>query len=226
MTQNIKPAQAQRIVFRELMKGVYTSTPGHILAFDPATQLAQVQIGILRVDMSGAEFTPPPIIEVPVCFPGDDFVLEYQIEPGCEGIIHFSQRCIDGWINTGGVAANPLGRFHDMQDAMFVPGIRSLPNVIPAFTNNGIRLRNRDGTNRMGMTNDGTQFMENPNGFIRLTADGKVNINGVVFDTQGNVASPATVTAVTDVKAATISVRNLRVTGVQPGTGNSGTPVI
>ena len=53
-----------------------------------------------------------------------------------------------------------------------------------------------------------------------------MNINGVVFDTNGNVDSPATVTAVTDVKAATISVRNLRVTGVQPGTGNSGTPVI
>lgn len=226
MTQNIKPAQAQRIVFRELMKGVCTSTPGHILAFDPATQLAQVQIGILRVDMSGAEFTPPPIIEVPVCFPGDDYVLEYQIDPGCEGMIHFSQRCIDGWINTGGVAANPLGRFHDMQDAVFVPGIRSLPNVIPAFSNDGIRLRNRAGTQRVWLKNNGDCFMENSNGFIRLTADGKVNINGVVFDTNGNVESPATVTAVTDVKAATISVRNLRVTGVQPGTGNSGTPVI
>ncbi|MGL5223571.1 MAG: Gp138 family membrane-puncturing spike protein [Plesiomonas shigelloides] len=226
MTQNIKPAQAQRIVFRELMKGTYTAIPGHILAFDPATQRAQVQIGVLRVEMSGAEVVPPHVEDVPVCFPGDDFVLEYQIEPGCEGMIVFSQRCIDGWKNTGGVATNPLGRFHDMQDAMFVPGIRSLPNVIPAFTNNGIRLRNRDGTQRIGMTNDGTSFMENSNGFIRLTADGKVNINGVVFDTQGNVESPATVTAVTDVKAATISLKQHRHGGVQTGGGNTGGAIV
>jgi hypothetical protein len=51
------------------MKGVCTSLPGHVLTFDPVTQLAQVQPGILRVDINGAEFTIPPIVEVPVYFP-------------------------------------------------------------------------------------------------------------------------------------------------------------
>jgi hypothetical protein len=42
------------------------------------------------VDINGATFEIPPIVDVPVSFPGDDYVLEYEIKPGCEGDIHFS----------------------------------------------------------------------------------------------------------------------------------------
>jgi hypothetical protein len=68
--------------------------------------------------------------------------------------------------------------------------------------------------------------MENGAGFVRLTADGKVNINGVIFDTSGNVESPATVTAVTDVKAAAISLKQHRHGGVQTGGGNTGGAIV
>ena len=226
MTQLTKQTQLLKTSFREMMKGVCTSIPGHILAFDPVTQLAQVQIGIQRVDVNDGVFTPPPIIDTPVVFPGDDFVLEYQIEPGCEGIVLFSQRCVDGWLQTGGVAVNPLGRFHDMQDAMFIPGIRSLPNIVTNFSNNGMRLRNKSGNQFVWLKNNGDCFMENGAGFVRLTADGKVNINGVIFDTSGNVESPATVTAVTDVKAAAISLKQHRHGGVQTGGGNTGGAIV
>ena len=52
-----KQAKMMRDAFRELMKGVFTSVPGHVLTFDPVTQLAQVQVGIVRVDINDAEFT-------------------------------------------------------------------------------------------------------------------------------------------------------------------------
>ena len=67
-----KQAKLIRDSFREILKGVCTSLPGHVLTFDPAKQLAQVQPGITRVDINGAEFKIPPIIEVPVYFPGVD----------------------------------------------------------------------------------------------------------------------------------------------------------
>lgn len=210
--------QMLREAFREMMKSVATSSPGHILAFDPVTQLAQVQIGIMRVDLNGAAFEPPTIIETPVYFPGGDYHIEYQIDPGCEGDILFSQRCVDGWLQTGGVATNPIGRFHDPQDAFFLPGFRSMPNKLPAFQNNGVRLSNKTGTQFAWLKNDNTIAVENGSGHIRMAADGTVTINGVTIDPASLVTTP------NDVKAGTIFLKTHRHTGVTTGAGTSGTP--
>ncbi len=220
-----------RNAFGELMKDVCTSVPGHVLMFDPLTQRAQVQIGILRVDVNDATFTIPPIVEVPVHFPGGDYCVEYQIDAGCEGDILFSQRCIDGWVQSGGVATNPRGRFHSMQDAMFLPGFRSQPNVLPAFQNNGVRMRNRAGTqfvwlksdNSISMDNgvarfnvlaDGTTLMQNGAGSFQLQADGTFLINGLKITPDGNV-----------ITAAGTNLNTHRHGGVTPGSGTSGVPV-
>lgn len=220
-----------RNAFGELMKDVCTSIPGHVLTFDPLTQRAQVQIGILRVDVNDATFTIPPIVEVPVHFPGGDFAIEYQIDEGCEGDILFSQRCIDGWVQSGGVATNPRGRFHSMQDAMFLPGFRSQPNALPGFQNNGVRMRNRAGTqfvwlkndNSISMDNgvakfdvlaDGTTLMRNGAGSFQLQADGSFLINGLKITPDGNV-----------ITAAGVNLNTHRHSGVTPGSGTSGVPV-
>ncbi len=233
MTSNTKRAsgsQVQRVAFAENMKSVYTSIPGHVLAFDPATQRAQIQIGIQRVDINGIAWVPAPIVDVPVQFPGDGFTVEYQIDAGCEGIVLFSQRCIDGWKQTGGTADNPAARFHNQQDAMFVPGIRPLPNVIKGFSNNGIKLRNEDGTQYAWLKNDGSLAVGNAqasvniaangivtilngSGSIQLMADGTVNINGFMVAPDGK-------TTIDGIDWATH-----RHTGVQTGGGTSGGPV-
>lgn len=227
-----KQAKLIRDSFREILKGVSTSLPGHVLTFDPVKQLAQVQPGIARVDINGAEFTIPPIIEVPVYFPGGDYCVEYQIDPGCEGDILFSQRCIDGWIQSGGVAANPIGRFHNMQDAMFLPGFRSAPNALPGFQNNGVRMRNRAGTqfvwlkndNSISMDNgvarfnvlaDGTTLMQNGAGSFQLQADGTFLINGLKITPAGDV-----------ITATGISLNTHRTKGVTRGNQISDEPII
>ncbi|WP_340052106.1 Gp138 family membrane-puncturing spike protein [Pseudomonas proteolytica] len=209
-----KQAKLIRDAFREILKGVCTSLPGHVLTFDPVKQLAQVQPGVSRVDINGAEFTIRPIIEVPVYFPGGDYCVEYQIDSGCEGDILFSQRCIDGWVQSGGVAANPIGRFHNMQDAMFLPGFRSQPNVLPDFQNNGVRLRNKAGTQFVWLKNDNTISMENGSGSFKLLADGSFLINGLQITADGNV-----------ITAAGTNLNTHRHGGVTPGSGTSGVPV-
>ena len=200
--------------FFEMMKDVATSIPGHVLAFDPATQLAQIQIGIVRKDVNGADFEPSPLIEVPVYFVGGDFSVEHQLDVGNEGFILFSQRCIDGWMTTGGVANNPIMRFHDMSDAVFFPGIRSQPNVISDFKNDGIRLRNKTGAHYVWLKNDGTIETKNDNftstinpdgsttetngAYTKTVAvDGTVNINGFIINPNGSATSPVSVTAPT-----------------------------
>lgn len=211
----LKQAKLLRAAFREMMKGVCTATPGHILTYDPARQIAQVQIGIQRVDIDGATFSVDPIIETPVCFPGGGPTLEFKVEPGCEGMIVFSQRCIDGWMQAGGVAANPQARFHHMQDAMFIPGIRSIPGAITAFANNGVRIRNEAGDVFVWVKDDKTISIANGAGLFNMLPSGEVQINGVRITVDGDVITPTG-----------ISLKNHRTSGVTPGPGISGVPVI
>lgn len=185
----------------------FTSIPGYVVAFDAATQRAQVQIGIMRVNKDGSTFDIPPIVDVPVSFPGDDYVLEYEIKPGCEGDIHFSQRCIDAWKQTGGIADNPVARFHNKQDAKFIPGIRSLTNAIANFANNGVRIRNAAGDRYVWIKNDdtlqiknagavttygadGSVMTNNTSGHNNLLANGNVDINGVIITPTGRMSIP------------------------------------
>ena len=228
MTLEVTQTELIKSAFRDLMKSVCTSIPGNILAFDPATQLAQVQIGIVRIENGGAEFTPPPLITVPVYFCGGAFSVEYEINPGDEGFILFSQRCIDGWKTTGGVAKNPIIRFHDLSDAAFFPGFRSQPNVLSGFENNGIRLRNNDASHYVWLKNDGTIISDNgvavdtlsPDGTITRTngagnitmaPDGTVNINGAIITPDGAISSPVSVTAPTVTAVASLTIAGAEV---------------
>jgi len=141
--------------FFELMKDVGTSIPAAVQSFDGDTQQAVIQVGIERIDINGVTFTPPPIIQCPVMFPGGKWCVEYQIDKGDEGLLIISQRCMDAWKDQGGVAPNPIGRFHDMQDALFIPGFRSQKNKLTDFQNNGIRLRDQSGENYVWLKNSG-----------------------------------------------------------------------
>lgn len=226
MTMNASRTELIKRSFVEMMKDVGTSIPGHFLAFDPDTQLAQIQIGIVRIDVNGKKFTPSPLIECPVAFlGGSEYFIEHQIDPGDECLIVFSQRCIDGWINTGGVANNPIMRFHDFSDAAILPGLRSQPNKINSFENNGVRLRNKAGDKFIWLKNDGTAEITvdllNINGDI--VQDGDITSTGVIASPTMNAANSLTVAG----KEMNNHIHSdgTYVAGATDVSGNSGTPV-
>lgn len=209
---------------RNKLKGVNTAIPGYVLKFDPSTQLAELQISIERVDLNGNSEKWSPIIQCPVHFAGGKFVLEHQIDIGDEGLIIFSQRCIDAWVDQGGVAPQSRVQYHDMNDAMFIPGVRSQPKKITNFENNGIKLRNEDGSNFIHLKNDGTAEIT----ITSLTINGQIIHNGNTNQT-GNTTSTGTVTApnvvgTTDVSFGGISGVNHVHGGVSTGTSNTGGP--
>ena len=72
---------------------------------------------------------------------------------------------------------------------MFVPGIRSLDNLIASFSNDGIRLRNADASQYVWLKSDGSCIMANGNGNVQLLANGTVSINGVTIDKDGNITA-------------------------------------
>lgn len=218
MTITTKLAELTKRSFIEMMKDVGTSIPGHFLAFNPDTQLAQIQIGVVGIDVSGKTFTHSPIIECPVAFlGGSQYFIEHQIDPGDECLIIFSQRYIDAWVNTGGVAQQDIVRFHDFSDAAILPGLRSQPNKISSFENNGVRLRNKAGDKFIWLKNDGT---------AEITVD-TLKINADIEHTGTQTTSVAIVApTVTAQTSLTVAGKEVDEHDHDNGTYNvSGTPV-
>lgn len=210
-----------REIFGEYLKdNVRTSVPGHVLSFDPATQLAEVQIGLMIEDRLGNAEPRRPIVRVPVQFWGaTGGTLECRVAEGVEGSIMFSQECIDSWVDQGGVAAKSEPRRFSINDAYFIPGIRSVPGAITDFANDGIRLRNNSGSMYAWLKDDTSISLSNGAGFITIGADGTVNINGVLITPASLVTTP------NDVFAGPISLKLHKHSGVQAGTGTSGVSV-
>ena len=183
MTQTTTQTELIKRSFIEMMKDIGTSIPGRVIAFDSETQTAQLQIAINGLDADLVPFKHSPLIQCPVYFSGgSEFFIEHEIAPGDEGVILFSQRCMDSWKNEGGIADNPILRFHDFSDACFLPGLRSKPNAIGGFSNNGVKIRNKDGDRYIWLKNDGSAEIK----VSALTIDGDVNVSGDV-DCTGTV---------------------------------------
>lgn len=212
-------SELQKVSFKEMMKGVSTSVPGHILTYDPAQQRAQVQIGIETVFTNGASDSEPPIADVPVLFlGGTKYSLTHQIDPGDEGLIIFSQRCVDGWKQTGKIAVNPLSRFHSVHDAFFIPGFRPLPTKITGFANDGIRIQSRDGGHHVWIKSSGEIVAANGAAKFQMMPDGKVIINELcIINPDGTIEAP-------NVTFNNISGKDHRHDDVESGSSTSGGP--
>lgn len=171
------------------LKDLHTSMPGIIESFDPVTQLASIQPAIKRIFKTNdgdVEFlTPvdlPILINVPIIFPrGGGFSLTFPVKKGNECLINFCERSIDNWHLTGKSKIPLAKRFHSLSDAVAIVGLSSLPNKIVDYNNTDVELKKDDGSAIFTIKDDGAIRQENDNGFVELQADGKFNINGVIF---------------------------------------------
>ena len=176
------------VVDEKLKNDIRTTIPGHILSFDPDTQLATVQVGVQRIMVSGDTITPPPIVKCPVCVYGaTGGLVEVEISKGDECAIHFSMRCIDGWREQGGVAPIVSVERYRQSDAFVVLGARSKKNVIEGYSNNGIKLRSKDGAKYVWLKNDGTIELSNGAAVITMQTGGSALVNGCEITPTGNL---------------------------------------
>lgn len=108
-----------------MLQHVHTGLPGEIQSYDHNTRLAKVQPLINRKYADGLSLVLPIISNVPVGFPSTKRAsVTLGLERGDTGWLHFSERCIDGWVlNGGGVQDPAVPRRHALSDAVFYPGI-------------------------------------------------------------------------------------------------------
>ncbi|MDD0974872.1 Gp138 family membrane-puncturing spike protein [Pseudomonas fontis] len=203
-----------RGIFGEYLKdNMRTSVPGHVLSFDPSTQMAEVQIGLMLEDRLGSQQPRRPIIHVPVQFWGAaGGTLECRVASNTEGVLFFSQECIDSWVDQGGVAVKSEPRRFSINDAYFIPGVRSIPGAITDFSNDGIRLRSNDGSAYFWIHDDKT-----------LEIDG-VSLNvkcATNFEQPANFEQAVTTMTIITNQGVSIGLEHTH-GGVMPGSGTSG----
>lgn len=112
---------------------VHTAMPGKIVRYDRAKNLAEVQPQLKRKFIDEADARNlPAISNVPVLHPrsGKAFI-RIPIVAGDTGLIIFSERSIDLWLEKGSVIDPLDNRKFSLSDAMFIPGLGSNNDPLP-----------------------------------------------------------------------------------------------
>ena len=176
------PQEVARVTFERQRSRIWTALPvvvladsdGHVVEVQPTIQ------GIGTDPQTGARTNvnmPSLGKHVPVHYPsGGGFTLTHPIKKGDEGIVVFSARCLDGWWQQGGIQPQLERRYHNLSDAMFIPGIRSLPRKLdPPASTTSAQLRSDDGKTYLELAPGGVVNIVCPSdGYVQITGDLRV----------------------------------------------------
>lgn len=203
---------------------IHTALPGRVVSFNAAQNTVTVEPMITQVLSDGGVSELPPLADVPVSFPkAGGFVITLPIAAGDEGLIIFNERCIDGWWVTGNKSAPMDARMHDYSDAVFIPGISSLANVVPDVFTDGISMQ----------TVDGSTYIRLAKGKILIKGDlihegdshqtGNYSLMGNLNQQGGNSSSSGSISA-EQVISGGVALDSHTHSGVQSGSNNTGAP--
>jgi hypothetical protein len=141
-------------------QSVYTSLPGRIVSFDPATQTATVK-PLYKAKFNGVATEMPELLDVPVMMPrGGGFAFTFPIKPGDGVQLQFQSRNADLWFNDGGEQEAFSARTNDLSDAVAIPGLEPGPRVISDYNADSLEIRSVDGTTKIELTSDGKIALE------------------------------------------------------------------
>lgn len=155
---------------------VHTSLPGIVKSYDRATQTAKIQPALKRKYTDGRIVDLPIINKVPIIFPRSKGKwVHFDLEPGDEVTLIFSERSLDNWKEKGGVISPDDPRKFHLSDAKAIPGGYSIPN---ALTPNGPKgsIEMANGENHIVIEEDGKFTLKNEGGFIEMDPSGKFKI--------------------------------------------------
>lgn len=218
------PEEAVRVAQDGHQARIWTAMPAIVQRFDSERMVADVQptiTGIRRqIDGTFSEMRMPLLGDCPVVFPGGGGVtLTFPINPGDEVLVVFASRCIDAWWQLGGIQGQAEIRMHDLSDGFVIPQVRSHPRRFTVSTT-AAQLRTDDGAVAVSL-NPATQAVavETP-GDASVQAGGSIQLQSPTIHLVGNVVHTGTFVS---------NGKNIGSThahsGVQPGPGNTGSPI-
>lgn len=141
---------------------IHTALPARVVSFNPLEQTVSIELMIEQINRNGEQLPLPPLVDVPVkMFSYGPFNITAPPKNGDEGKASFSERCIDGWWESGRKSIPLDIRFHDLSDAFFEGGYKSKPNALIFYPNS---------LNIAGSSN-----------YVRLNEDGTIEIKGTAL---------------------------------------------
>lgn len=209
------PEETLRVAIDSVLTQVWTSLPGYIVDYDASTNTATVQLGV-QGQLAAPNQEPqsvnyPVISDVPVIFPrGGGCTLTFPVKAGDECWVSFACRSIDGWRQSGGIQPPGSPRRHALSDAVCFVGVMSQANKIGSISPSTAQLRSDDGSTYVELDPIGQ--------VINVVAPGGFHVTAPTATFSGLV------TAVTDVKVGSISLKSHVHTGVQSGPTTTGGP--
>lgn len=186
------------------MMDVRVSMPARIVSFDPATKTAQVEICMQMVDDDDSAIEYPPLVDCPCLFTrGGGFHVVHPYSAGDSGLVLFSDRCLDGWFESGKTAPPMDFRVHSMSDAYFIGGADHLGNVSPIVS--GAMFIGKD---------------DNSAG-LQINSDGSLILKGASLQIEPPVTTNSTITAIGQITANGKPLDGHSHGGVERGSSNT-----
>ncbi len=159
---------------------LHTSMPAIVIDYDRETRTLSAQPAIQRVFSEGeglsGDVNLPVCVDVPVHFPsGGGYEITFPVSAGDECLLIFSERCIDGWFETGDPTTPRDFRQHDLSDAVAIVGIRSKARS-KASWGGGVEISGKNGSIRL---NDNAVKLGMGSAFFSLTED-RIETNVII----------------------------------------------
>ena len=127
-----QPGVKERVLLEAFSKSLNVAVPGEVVSYDTDARTATIQPTIRDW---GSTDDPPLLLDVPVFMWGN-----YQITPqkGDSCLVIFADRCIDSWLQSGGVSSPLVARFHSMSDGFAFVGFnrtggQDFPTILDSF---------------------------------------------------------------------------------------------
>jgi hypothetical protein len=163
-------------IFQSLLMDIHTALIGKVISFDAVNQKVKVQPVLKRKYKNKEPGLLAVVDEIPVLFLGSgDWWITFDVKPDSYVLLIVSERSLDIWTNQGGLVDPADSRKFNLNDAIAIPGINPLPDIIiPPVESDCISIRNRLNTKFIRLDATGISIKD------KLMVDGITESKGVV----------------------------------------------
>lgn len=217
--------EALKVMTENYIQNARVAIPAMIVRFDPQKQTASVQPAI-KDTLQGQSVALPELSDVPVQFPrAGGYSVTFPVKEGDECLLVFSDMCIDGWWQSGGIQNQAEKRRHDLSDACAILGITSVPKALKNVCMEGVQIRNDSGTDYIQISEQGI-LLKSKKIKIEGTTDivGVTTINGSRIGTDGTSTIKGDVNITGNAVIGGISFAGHTHGGVETGGGSTQPP--
>lgn len=192
---------------------------GKIVAFNKNELTCDVELLELQNNVLAGAQSFAILKQLPLIIDGTDSAhLTWGNIVGSECLVHFNDRDIDNWFETGEAYEPNTTRMHNFSDGFVT--LRPFSKVkVFQYDDEAVVLQNQ--SSKIRITGNTVQITNGSFNFL-ISGDTMTVTGNIVVD--GDITATGTITSQTDVIAGTISGKSHTHGGVTGGSGNTGVP--